>query len=78
MATHHPPRHCFLSTIFDDGPMSVLCTFTEQRKHGNPSEVYEYIAPDTPSYAAFKAHPTGHWFDTNVRHNSSWTFARIS
>lgn len=70
MASHHPPRACFISLDFNDWVKGVTAYFTE-------GQIYSYSLIDfAPLYAQWKENRGGTWFNANVR-NTTVPFSRI-
>jgi hypothetical protein len=70
MSSHHPPRHCFTSVVFESDEIHATAFFAE-------GEVYRYNFTDAPEIRArWKAVPTGKYFDAAIR-KSSIPFVRV-
>lgn len=78
MANHHPPRACFEILAWTDATLTVRGTFTEKRKTLPRDEIWDFTADNSADYFAFKATPTGVFFNANVRGGSTWSALRVS
>jgi len=77
MSSHHPPRECFRALAWDLPSLTVVATFTELRRSTPHTEMWSFLATDTPTFLTFFANPTGVWFNANVRESPDWTAVRL-
>lgn len=79
MSSHHKPRKCFEILNWDDVALKVTGRFTERRRHHVPvMEIWDFQASGLLVYLAFKATPTGIYFNAFVRNSGNWFANRVS
>lgn len=76
--SHHPPRACFRILAFDIPSLTVVGTFTEERKSLPHAEVWSFTTANAAAFTAFLADQTGVFFNASVRDNPDWSATRLS